>query len=859
MNGPELCVVSGPTDAVEHLERHLTAKGLQCRRLHTSHAFHSAMMEPLLAPFTALVRAVSLQEPRMPYISNVTGTWITAEQATDPSYWATHLRQAVRFADGLAELLHDPHAALLEIGPGQTLATLARQHPARIASQPVANSLRHPQDQQPDRAFLLGALARLWLAGVEIDAAQLFAGEQRRRIALPTYPFERLRFWLEPLKLAYEPNAAHAPLQKRGDIADWFFVPFWKPALPPAKPAPDTAPLRWLVFADTCGVSNQLIQRLEHAGHEVIVARAGEQFEQLDNRLYTIAPGARHDYDLLLAELGACALMPDAIVHAWSVTQPDAAVSDEATLRAALESGFYSILWLAQALGAQTTTQSIHIIALSNNMQRVAGEADFSPAKSALLGLCKVIPQEYPSVTCQSIDVALPVPGGWQAARLAEQLAAECAAPMPGGVLAYRDGRRWEQAFEPARLMPGASRIRAGGVYMITGGFGGIGLAFARRLARSAGAKLALVARSELPARGEWDAWLAAHDDEISRRIREVRELEALGAEVLPLAADVAQVDQLRAALAQIDAHFGPLHGVVHAAGLVRKSFFQVIQETDTSTCEQHFQAKAYGVIALEQALDDRPLDFCMLISSLSAVLGGLGFGAYAAANCFMDAFAQQHNQRGPAPWISVDWDAWELTEEQRHGLASQEQSAEFAITPEEGAEAFERILTAGQAQVVVSTGDLHARINRWIELAQLRDAGPIEAAEPATYHPRPSLPNPYIAPRNETERAIAELWQATLGVQQVGIHDNFFELGGNSLSGIKVIGRLKERFSVQIPTVSLYEGPTVSALAKLIAQDEAEQPGYEHSRSRGERRREKRRGRRGARHQEDAADEDDD
>jgi acyl carrier protein len=190
--------------------------------------------------------------------------------------------------------------------------------------------------------------------------------------------------------------------------------------------------------------------------------------------------------------------------------------------------------------------------------------------------------------------------------------------------------------------------------------------------------------------------------------------------------------------------------------------------------------------------------------------------------------------------------------------VASQEQSAEFAITPEEGAEAIERILAAGQPQVVVSTGDLHARINRWIELAQLRDAGPVAAAEPAAYHPRPSLPNPYIAPRNETERAVAELWQATLGVQQVGIHDNFFELGGISLSGIKVIGRLKERFSVQIPTVSLYEGPTVSALAKLIAQDEAEQPGYEHSRSRGERRREKRRGRRGARNQEDAADEDD-
>ena len=853
VNGPELAVVAGPHEAVEQLERQLTARGLNCRRLHTSHAFHSAMMEPMLAPFAQAVRRVGLRAPQQPYISNVTGTWITAEQATDPAYWTAHLRQPVRFADGLAALLADPHTVLLEIGPGQTLATLARQHPAKTLGQTVLNTLRHPQDQQSDRAFLLGALARLWLAGAQIDAAKLFDGEARRRIPLPTYPFERQRFWLEPLGQGSVFASGPAPLKKRPDIADWFYAPLWKPALPPS--AADAAPGRWLVFADEAGLGGLLAERLERAGHEVVLARAGEQYARLDNRLYTLDPRSRLDYDLLLADLSAGGLLPGAVVHAWSVAPPDSA-DDEAAFRAAQGRGFYSMLWLAQALGGQSDGQPVHLIALTSGAQQIAGETDLSPARATLLGLCKVIPQEYPSLTCQTIDVALPAQGGWQAAQLADRLAAECLAPAPGAVLAYRDGRRWERAFTPLRLAPAAGPLRQGGVYLITGGFGGIGLALARRLARSAQARLALVARTPLPPPAEWDAWLAGHDDETSRRIQAVRELEALGAEVLPIAADASQPEQLRAALALVDQRFGALHGVVHAAGLVRKSFFQVIQEADEASCEQHFGAKAYGPIALAQALEGRTLDFCALLSSLSTVLGGLGFGAYAAGNSFMDAFAQRLAQRSPTPWISIGWDAWETTEEQREGLSVQERSAEFAIGAEEGADAFERILTAPLPLLIVSTGDLDARINRWVELAQLRETTPQIMAEPTTFHPRPNLPNPYIAPRNEVEQALVELWQTTLGVQQVGIHDNFFDLGGNSLTGIKVIGRVKERFNVQIPTVSLYEGPTVSALARLISQDESEQPTYEHSRSRGERRRERRRGRQGGRQEADEAEE---
>ncbi|MEG4589522.1 beta-ketoacyl synthase N-terminal-like domain-containing protein [Microcoleus sp. MOSTC5] len=218
INGASMSVVSGATDAVDELAQKLLEKGVDCRRLHTSHAFHSQMMEPILQPFTTQVKKVKLKSPKIPYLSNVTGNWITATEATNPSYYAQHLRQTVRFADGLQQLLKDQNQILLEVGPGRTLNTLAKQHPNKGPEQIVISSLRHPQDQNSDLAFLLTTLGKLWLGGVQIDWSKFYADEQRYRLPLPTYPFERQRYWIEapgieqPIKIASLPDENSQPV-----------------------------------------------------------------------------------------------------------------------------------------------------------------------------------------------------------------------------------------------------------------------------------------------------------------------------------------------------------------------------------------------------------------------------------------------------------------------------------------------------------------------------------------------------------------------------------------------------------------------------------------------------------------------
>lgn len=203
VNAPSLCVASGQTDAITALEERLAQQHIECRRLHTSHAFHSDMTEPILEAFANHVRRIRLNPPKIPYISNVTGTWINASEATDPAYWAAHLRKTVRFADGIRALMHGTEQILLEAGPGRTLSTFAMAHQKKAGEQTVLTSLRHPRDQYSDTEFLLTNLGKLWLAGATPDWNGFHSHESRYRVPLPTYPFERQRYWIDPPEVRY--------------------------------------------------------------------------------------------------------------------------------------------------------------------------------------------------------------------------------------------------------------------------------------------------------------------------------------------------------------------------------------------------------------------------------------------------------------------------------------------------------------------------------------------------------------------------------------------------------------------------------------------------------------------------------
>jgi len=200
INGPSSCTVSGAEKAVEDFKAQLTKRNVDCRLLHISIASHSSMMDPILDAFASEVKKTRRNRPQIPFLSNVTGTWITPEEAMAPDYWVRHLRHTVRFSDGVRELLKEPNRVFLEVGPGNTLSSLVKRHLSESGNQAVLSSIRHPNEQESDVGFILNTLGRLWLTGVEVDWSGFYKKEKRHRVRLPAYPFERRRYWVEPVE-----------------------------------------------------------------------------------------------------------------------------------------------------------------------------------------------------------------------------------------------------------------------------------------------------------------------------------------------------------------------------------------------------------------------------------------------------------------------------------------------------------------------------------------------------------------------------------------------------------------------------------------------------------------------------------
>jgi len=356
----------------------------------------------------------------------------------------------------------------------------------------------------------------------------------------------------------------------------------------------------------------------------------------------------------------------------------------------------------------------------------------------------------------------------------------------------------------------------------------GLGLLFAGYLIRKVGAKLALVGRTPLPERNQRPRWLAAHGekDAISRKIRSIRALEEQGAEVLALSTDVADAGRMQEALDATIRRFGALHGVIHAAGLVGESNLVSLDDTSPDLVAQHFRPKVEGLRVLAGLLQDRALDFCLVQSSLSTILGGLGMAAYAAANSFADAFAAQQSRLGDTPWLSIDWDGWRFEDGQDSNIPVGSSLAELAITPAEGAVALDRILALDHiSRIVVSTTDLDTRLDQWVRPHVSADGeeGEEDRAVAVALHPRPAMTTEYVEPHTDLERSIAGLWQDVLGIGPVGADDDFFALGGHSLLATQIVSRLRDAYNVPLPLRDLFDAPTVKGLARLIEEGKAE------------------------------------
>lgn len=830
--GKTSVVIAGSLADVQAVEEKLQAAEIIVRPLNTTHAFHTDMMLPIVDTFRAYLQTVSLSAPQTNYISNVTGNWVTAKQVTKADYWIDHLCQPVQWYQGLNTLLQNQALALIEIGGGKSLTSLVRQHPANTANCLVVSTLRSAYESQADLDCLLQAVGQLWLAGVSLQWDNLYAGEQRRAVSLPGYAYDRQRYWIDPDPhfLALWNNQATetavtssltteaAPIRektapsvhrRKERIEDWFYTPTWQPRpLDINNITPETTTYPWLILLDALGVGEQLVDYIQKNGGTAIRVYPGNTFQQKDETTFTINPAKQADYAALIEILEEKNSVPQKIAHMWSLGTYKTHQDFFTTFEPEQQVNLFSFVLLARTLSNLNINDSIEIIGITSHMQDVYVTDRIQPDKASIQAVCRSIPQEYFMLTCRTLDLDVEHPP------IAAQLWAELALGSEDLDVAYRQEKRLVQVYEATPLeKPEPSRLRQQGVYLITGGMGDIGLVLSTYLAQHYQARLVLVNRSSLPEREVWDAWLATHDafDPVSLRIQKIRELEALGAEVMAMAADVSDKAQMTHLIAQAEAQFGRLHGVIHAAGVSDEKAFSIIQNVKPENCTLHYQPKVYGTYVLKEVLAEKELDFCVMFSSLSSNLGGLGFLPYSVANIVMDMIVRQRNKTAVNKWHVVNWDTWRIREDTHAILGAT--LAMYEMLPAEGIQAFEHVIGQDDHhQLVNSTGDIDMRIQQWIRLDPVKIVRPNEQ-----HHARPPLSTAYVAPSSSYEKRVADIWQEILGIEQIGIYDNFFDLGGNSLIGLQVIARVKKEFDTQVPIVALFEAPTISTLTKYL------------------------------------------
>jgi acyl transferase domain-containing protein len=887
LNGPSMTVLSGAADEVAAVSRQLTSDGIACRALRTTHAFHSRTLEPARDKLAALVESVPRQAPTATIVSNRTGAMLTPEQAVSSDYWADHLLSPVRFGQSVRHCLNTGADVFVELGAGQTLAGLVRQNlPAGsgIAVFGTLPSAWTGGGLPEARTELLTTCARLWETGVTVDWAATRRGTGRI-VTLPGYAFQRTRYWPEPAGSGHA-GSGHAASGPAGSgpgpvaarpapPADLAYATTWRrdPARPAAAPLALAGTL--LLFSDgESGIGASLAERAAAAGTPVIEVIPGPPGSagpavppgppggpaREGSHRIVIDPAASEQYREVLAGLD-----PDAplhVVHLWSLlagpdsqTGPDSqaglAQLSDGELREAMSWSFDSLMRAAQALSRLPGRREIGLLTASRGATEIIGADLTAPYRAAVHGLGRVAQHELAGLTWRGVDLDTEDSRG-AAGQLAHELLLGPAGDYPS-VTGWRRGSRWVPDFSPVDL-PGepAPAWRPDGVYLITGGTRGLGLALARHLVRSGVRRLALVGRTALrPAPGaeaapgtgaapgtQAEAAPGTQTGRAAQSLRDVAELEAAGAQVLLLAADAGQPGQLREALQRCREHFGALHGVVHAAGLPAGGMLQLRTPGDAAAVLAP-KVMAMGPLA-ELVGPQTPAalrpELLVLYSSAITAFGGIGEGDYCAANTVLDAYGAALASSAPStrvltvawgPWRHDDWQAAGLAGvvpagglPAGDGLAGQVRAhrEKYGFADEAGCAFLDRLIASGYGSLLAVRQPVQDSLREWssiLDIDALVGAVPVQPA--AERFPRPRLRTEFVAPRTELEKLIAGIWGSFLGIDQIGVHDPFFELGGNSLVGLAVVHAVESETSTVIAPATLFGNPTVAQFATAL------------------------------------------
>ncbi|WP_158238496.1 non-ribosomal peptide synthetase/type I polyketide synthase [Pollutimonas subterranea] len=771
INGPRQAIISGPVDAIDTLAAELAQQLLPAQRLCTSHAFHSRSMQPAADALRAFLSTRVLNPPTGKFVSNLTGTWITPEQAVSPDYWAEHMLAPVRFAQGL-QTLQDKGAGLaIEAGPGRVLTMLARSKGLPACPSLDAAS-RSGTSSAPEHAPAhIQSVAQLWESGIEVDWSA-FNTQPGKRIALPGYSWARQVFRPKAVSIPAAPDTEATPPKEKPSPDHWFYTPLWV-RRSPVTCADASGPL--LIYSSAMALANPVAQVLRQSGREVRVATSAEA-------LLAVPGEARTQLVVLMPPAGGQSAL--AIMTQLRTTL--------LTVRDAI-------------LACHPKPMRIDLVTMSG--AAVQGSEPLCPANTALIAGFRVLAHEFPEHLFAGLDLVSPDP-----VLVARQMQEWLNTERTGQFLAYRQGQYWNEEVARCHMPPAQPwPLRAGGTVLITGAAGGVGQAFALDLARHADTPHLL---------------LATHRTPLPDML--CRQLQALGAKISQLTLELADEQSTTDTLTNWQNAFGPINGVIHAAGLA--DYGGVMARRSAGSIDSVLAPKIIGLHGIESALTGLPLDFMVLCSTLGSFLPAAKFGqvAYSAANAYLDTAAAALVQRHPWRAVTINWDDWvevgmTVAARQRAGL--QALSAESGLLHDEGPAAVRRVLPTPLTRVAIAVNDLTALVARSGTWFSDELAGPnIDSTD----RPVSSVTAPVaqaLAGPADLCPVLEDLFCEVLNEPVCGPHGNFFDLGGHSLLAMQLISRVKETTGLDATLIDLFASPTPDALAQLLVTKAPETP----------------------------------
>ena len=829
VNGPQSVVISGKRDSLEAVVASFKAQGIKTKRLNVSHAFHSPLMEPMLPAFERVAAEVTYSSPSLKLISNLTGEVATGEIAT-PQYWCRHIRQPVRFATSIKNLHQQGYQVFVEIGPKPILLGMARQCVSASGESAWLPSLRPGSE---DWQTLLESLAQLYVRGVPVDWSGFErGGDSCRRVDLPTYPFQRQRYWVDrnehkangsglgQAAIAFNQDQLMQQLEHTGNfseaevkllpklleglakhhqqqlladsIKDWFYEVEWQSSPRQKSALSHSEPGSWLIFADQKGVGQALAKLLQKQ-RCCYLAYAGETYQLQAPGIWSLNPANPQDFERLFQALHSA---PSRVIYLWSL---DSDRSEELTssLEQAQTWSCGSVLHLVQTLLQQKLTSRLWLVTRG---AVPVGTLLPQVAQAPAWGLGKVMALEHPELWGGMLDLAPEAPS-----QEAEQLLTEINDSQEDH-LALREGQRYVARLVRRQAPKSqAVKLQSEGTYLITGGLGALGLKVAGWLVERGAKYLVLTSRRGASPQAQ----------------ETIRKLE-LSAKVLVVRADVsAQEDMVR--LFETVESLPPLKGVIHAAGV---SDYRAIADIKPDVLEAVLRPKVLGTWILHQLTQAMKLDFFVCFSSISSVWGSKGQAHYAAANHFLDVLAHYRQGLG-LPALSVNWGPWA-----GGGMALaefQEFLSRMGVTglqPEGAIAALESLLGTGCTQATVANVDWSV----FKELYEARGSRPLlEQIEAQTQPQTQAQPSEILqqleaTPERDRHSLLSTYLQAEVAKvlklpQLPDPHQGLFDQGLDSLMAIELVSLVRSQMQMELSMLEILQAHNISSLAALLLQ----------------------------------------